>query len=144
MRVGDLAIASREERGTVTAFVTVMTLAMLMAAGLVLDGGNLLAARREAMDVAGQAARAGAQAVDLDALRRRSTDLDASAAVAEARSFLASRGYSGSVVVAGDRVRVTVEARRDLGLLRLVGLTSAAVSGTGHARLVRGVREGET
>lgn len=134
----------RAQEGTVTAFVTVMTVAMLMAAGLVVDGGRVLAARREAMDVAGQAARVGAQAVDTEGLRRRSTALDASAASGAARAYVAARGYAASVSVDGDRIRVAVETRADLTLLRLVGIGSAAVSGTGEARIVRGVRQGET
>lgn len=134
----------RAQEGTVTAFVTVMTVAMLMAAGLVVDGGRVLASRREAMDVAGQAARVGAQAIDTDALRRRSTALDASAAVGAARAYVAARGYAASVSVDGDRVRVAVETRVELTLLSMVGISSVAARGAAEARAVRGVRQGET
>lgn len=133
-----------DERGTVTAFVTVMTLAMLMATGLVLDGGNLLAARREAVDRAAAAARAGAQAVDTDALRRRERRIDPGAAVRAAEDHLRGNGLHGDVRVEDDRIRVTVMLRRELTLLTLVGLNSASVSGTGQARLVRGITGAET
>src|SRR3712207_7980324 len=49
----------RSERGTVTVFVVVFMSALLAVAGLVIDGGNLLAARRHAANVAESAARAG-------------------------------------------------------------------------------------
>lgn len=132
------------ETGTVTAFVTIVTIAMLMAAGLVFDGGVLLAARRQAIDQAGAAARAGAQAVDADALRHRERRLDPGAASAAATAHLRRTGLTGSVVVDGDRVRVTVITTRSLTLLRLVGLHDATVTGTGEARIVRGVTQGET
>ena len=49
----------RDEEGTVTVFVVGFMLALLLVAGLVIDGGNVLAARREAANVAESAARAG-------------------------------------------------------------------------------------
>jgi len=128
----------------VTAFVTVTTVAMLMAAGLVFDGGALLATRRQAIDQATAAARAGAQAVDADALRRRERQINPNAAVAAALAHLRRTGSAGSVVVEGDRVRVIVTTTRSLTLLRLVGLHEATVTGTGEARIVRGVTQGET
>lgn len=132
------------ERGTVTAFVTVATVAMLMATGLVLDGGRILAAHREADDQASSAARAGAQAVDIDALRVRSTRVDARAAVAAARAYLGRHGYSGTARVRGDRVEVRVTLRQATPLLSLVGMRTVTVTGNGEARIVRGVTRGET
>ena len=38
----------RADEGTVTVFVTVFMIALLLVAGLVIDGGHVLAARREA------------------------------------------------------------------------------------------------
>ncbi len=74
------------ERGAVTVFVTIITVALLAVGGLVADGGRILTARREATNVAESAARAGAQAIDLTALR--TTDrlvLDPPAAISAAR-----------------------------------------------------------
>lgn len=132
------------ERGTVTAFVVITTIAMLMATGLVLDGGNLLAARREAIDRATEAARAGAQAVDTDALRHRRSTVDPGEAVSAARRHLQRTGHAGAVTVGDGRVSVRVSVERRLTLLTLVGLRSATVTGTGEARIVRGVSGGET
>ena len=58
------------ERGSVTVFVVIFTIALVFVAGLVFDGGQILAARREASNVAESAARAGAQAIDEGELRR--------------------------------------------------------------------------
>src|SRR3546814_13898387 len=51
------------ERGSVTAFVVIMTSALLAMAGLAIDGGYALAAHRRAFNEAEAAPRAGAQAV---------------------------------------------------------------------------------
>ena len=128
-----------------TAFVAVVAVALLMASGLVLDGGRLLAARREAADAASAAARAGAQAVDVAALRSaRSTQVEPVPATIAARRFLASRALQGDVRASEDRVHVRVEIRRSTTLLGLVGIGSVTVSGEGSARIVRGVTGAET
>ncbi len=57
------------ERGAVSTFLAVIALALLMAAGLAIDGGRKVNALREASHLADNAARTGAQAVDLDTLR---------------------------------------------------------------------------
>ena len=51
--------AQRDERGAVTVFVLVLSVALILAAGLVIDGGAILAARREAIAAAQGALRAG-------------------------------------------------------------------------------------
>ena len=59
------------ERGAVSTFLAVIALALLMAAGLAIDGGRKVNTLREASHLADNAARAGAQAVDLDTLRHQ-------------------------------------------------------------------------
>src|SRR6266545_4681866 len=58
-----------EEGGVVTAFVVVMAIALLLVTGLVFDGGRAIVAKRHAINVAEQAARAGAQAIDIASVR---------------------------------------------------------------------------
>ena len=52
------------DEGMVTAFVAILAVSIIFVTGLVLDGGYVLAAKREANNLAEQAARAGAQHVD--------------------------------------------------------------------------------
>lgn len=131
--------------GAVTVFLVVLTLALLLVAGLVYDGGRVLAARQLARDLAGNAARAAAQSVDLDAVRAGSPpSLDALAAKASAQAYLDAAGYEGYVVVIGDRVEVTVSLTTPMALLQLAGITQRTVTGTGEARIVRGVTEPES
>lgn len=131
--------ARRGERGMVTAFVTVMIVAIILVTGLVLDGGYILAAKREADRAADQAARAGAQQVSEDVLRGTDeVELDAGAAVVAAESFLARHGYTGDASVQAGEVVVTVTIDRPLLILGLAGIADKRVTGTGSSRPVVG------
>jgi hypothetical protein len=130
----------RADQGRVSAFVVVLTLGILALAGLTLDGGLALAAKVEANGQAEAAARAGAQAIDLG-LYRTSNQLQLvpAQAVANAQSYLAAVGASGTVTVSGDTVTVTVTAAQNTQLLGMVGISSLTVHGTGSAHPQRGV-----
>lgn len=135
----------RNEQGQVTAFVAILVVALLAAAGLVLDGGRLLAERRELRDLANGAARAGAQALSIDVLRGSAGSvIDPAAAEAAAGEYLAAAGETGEITVEGEVVRVVVRADVELLLLQVVGVDGREVTGTGEARLARGVSEEET
>ncbi|WP_281173440.1 TadE/TadG family type IV pilus assembly protein [Actinomadura rifamycini] len=60
--------ASRD-RGTVSLYVVLFTPVVFLLAGLLVDGGLAIHARQRAADMAEQAARAGANEIDLAALR---------------------------------------------------------------------------
>jgi hypothetical protein len=58
------------ERGSLSLFVVIFAVSVLMLAGLVYDGGLAITARQRAADVAEAAARHGANAVDAEVVRR--------------------------------------------------------------------------
>ncbi|MBT8211552.1 MAG: hypothetical protein KJN71_00270 [Acidimicrobiia bacterium] len=98
-----------DERGSVSVLVAVLAIAFLMVAGLALDGGRKLGALAEARDLADNAARAGAQAVDTDTYQLTGTPaLDPAVAEQAALDYLAATGHTGMVAVAGSTVTVTV------------------------------------
>ncbi len=131
-----------DERGTVTAFVACFAVALLAVAGLVIDGGLVLAARRAAFDEAGAAARAGAQAIDVAGVRGgQPVALDLSEARRLALDHLARTGHQGTVEVDGDLVRVRVRVEREMTILGLLGVVSVSVEGDGSARAIEGVRD---
>jgi Flp pilus assembly protein TadG len=133
-------IPTRED-GTVTVFVVTFMLALLVVAGLVFDGGYLLAARREAANVAESAARAGAQALDTDALRATGeVRVDRDRAVTQAEQYLSRSGYEGSATVEDGVVVVDVTITRRLFILGIAGFSKSSVTGQGRARPVRGVQ----
>ena len=129
-----------DERGTITGFVAVIALALVMVAGLVYDGGQILAAQATARDLAANAARAGAQQIDLDVLRAdRVPSLDADAAEQAARSYLERSGVTGEVVVNGTSVTVTVHVREDM---RILPVSDRVVSATDTATAIGGFTTG--
>jgi len=134
---GGKAIA---DDGQVTAFVVVMVGALILVAGLVIDGGLALAARVRATDEAQAAARAGAQAIDLATYRQSGTIiLDPTAATDAAQQYLTNTSDRGQVAVTGDLITVTVQVTQPTQVLDIVGLHSLTVSGTASATAVRGI-----
>lgn len=134
----------RDEQGMVTATVVIFTVTLLAVAGLVFDGGNLLTAKRRAINEAEAAARAGAQALDLSSLRGGGVVVvDPIAAEDRAKDYLARVGHEGTVSVEGATVRVEVSFVEELSILGAFGLDPRTVKGVGVARAVRGIQEGD-
>jgi hypothetical protein len=122
------------ETGMVTAFVVIFTVALLVMAGLVLDGGLALSAKVRAIDDAQAAARAGAQAINIPLYRSTGQiTLDPAEASADAEQYLAQAGQSGTVTVNGDQVTVTITVTQPTQLLSLAGIHDLTVSGSGTA-----------
>lgn len=134
----------RDECGQVTAMWAILALALLVLGGLVFDGGQILTARRDANNLARQAARAGAQQLDEASVRAGAPTLDAAAAEAAARAFLARRNVTPiAVQVTGSTVTVTVSLKQSTPLLALVGIDERTVTSTAAARSARGVSQEE-
>jgi Putative Flp pilus-assembly TadE/G-like len=135
----------RDERGQVTAFVVVFAVTLIFVAGLVLDGGYVLAARRRAVNEAEGAARAGAATLAVEGYRASGPlRLDPARAESAARDYLAQTGHGGDVAVSGDRVAVVVRFDQPLQILGLGGLGAQSVTGRGEARAVLGVERAES
>jgi Flp pilus assembly protein TadG len=129
-----------DQSGRVTAFVVIIVTAVLLFAGLVLDGGLALAAKVRALGEAQEAARAGAQEIDLTAYRANGAlRLEPQQASAAARNYLAAAGHTGTVSVAGNTVNVTVTVSQSTQLLPLIGVGSITVTATGQAQPQRGI-----
>lgn len=119
----------KDERGSVSPFLAVIAVALVMVAGLVYDGGEVLAAQARARDLAGNAARAGAQEIDLDALRLTGRPrLEPVRAAAAANAFLVDEGVAGDVLVVGERITVTVRLSYDMRILPGPGRSIAATA----------------
>lgn len=106
------------ERGSITAFVAVVATALVMVAGMAYDGGQIITAQAAARSDADKAARAGAQQIDTTHLRSTGeTILDPGEAEAAALAFLDRSGASGTVVVNGPSITVTVTAIQPMQIL---------------------------
>lgn len=134
----------RDERGTVTAFVAVMTVTMLVVGGLVIDGGYTLAARRRAVNEANSAARAAAQAVDETTLRSTGdVRLRPEDARRIAEAHLRDAGMTGTVTVNATTVTVHAVTTQPMAILGIIGVGPLTVEADGTARAVQGVQAGD-
>ncbi|WP_427168840.1 TadE/TadG family type IV pilus assembly protein (plasmid) [Streptomyces sp. C1-1] len=131
-----------DDRGGITVFVAVCVLALLAIIGLAVDGGGTMRAVERADYLAGEAARAGGQAIDpTDAITGTAITVDPQAAAAAAQSYLASAGATGAVSISPDGITltVTVTSTYQTTFLSVAGISSLPVSGHATATLLHGV-----
>ncbi len=128
------------DQGSVSAFVLVLVVGLVVLAGLGLDGGLALAAKVRATGQAESAARAGAQALDLATYRvTGQLRLDPARAQRLAYDYLSDVGAAGTVEVTGDTVAVHVDVSYRTQLLSLAGIDTIATQGVGAAHPQRGI-----
>ncbi|MFC4060933.1 hypothetical protein ACFOWE_21735 [Planomonospora corallina] len=112
--------------------------ALLLLAGIVVDGGLVLAARARAVNEAYEAARSGARQLDFAAYRRAGeVRLDPVRARAAALAYVAATADSATVEVSGDTVTVVVRAVQPPRVFGLVGMGAFPVSGRASATAQR-------
>lgn len=131
----------RGDAGQVTAMWVVLATALMVLGAVVYGGGQILAGRREANNLALQSARAGAQSVDERTFRsgNGAVTLNQGQAEAAARSYLSSQGITNpQVSVAGDQVTVTITITQPTPILGIIGMPSRTVTATQSARAQHG------
>jgi hypothetical protein len=141
--IGRIQRPRQDERGqAVSVMVLGFVAALIMVAGLVIDGGQKAAAISRAETLAAGAARAAANA---GAGATLGSGQDARLASAQARR--AATTYLAAASTTGDRVRgmvsvrgTTVNVRTDVTVntifLSLIGITTLRASGDATARMV--------
>lgn len=129
---------ARDESGSATIFVMLLTVALLVAAGLVIDGGYALAERRTLANQAEQAARIGADALEPASLRDGDDPkVDPSRARAAAHNYLAQVGATGATItISGGKVTVRLTGEADTALLSIAGINSIPVMGQASAESI--------
>jgi hypothetical protein len=103
--------------GAVSLFLVITFAALVLFAGLIVDAGRVLHANAHASDLAGKAARVGAQELDPASLRAGLASLDPVAAETAARRYLAEHDLHGDVAATGEAVTVTVSWHVDYWLV---------------------------
>jgi Flp pilus assembly protein TadG len=131
----------RSQRGSATVFMLGFAAVLMVGAGLVVDGGLALNKRSQLTDDAEQAARSGANAIDIVALRNSGVvRVDPDQATAIATDFLSQRGYTDiSVQVDGNEVTTSAQATVDTVILSLVGINTFTVKGDATATPETGI-----
>jgi Flp pilus assembly protein TadG len=140
----------RADRGTLSLFVVLFTPVVVLLAGLLVDGGIAINARERAADVAQQAARAGANDLNVAALRSGTIQLEDPGACNVATAFVskytgigATPGLCTYVPVNGRpgiKVYATVTLRSQL--LGLIGIRTFTQTSYGEASPVCGITQG--
>lgn len=139
----------RGDRGTLSLFVVMLVPAVVLMAGLLVDGGIALNARERAADVAQQAARAGANDLDVADLRDGNVQL-APGACGVALNFVPQYQGIGAQAVScqtGGTNRepvITVNAKVIVHsqILSLIGIGTFTETGSGSASPVCGITQG--
>jgi len=122
------------DRGSGTLLGLFVIAVMLVLGGTLVEVASAMRDSAHATDVAQQAARAGADKLDLTALRNGgAVRVDPVAAQAAALAYLRQVGETGTVVATPTGVSVTVTITRSGGLLPLVGINSVTVTSTAAA-----------
>jgi Flp pilus assembly protein TadG len=124
----------RSDRGSATAWAIGIVAVVALLSGAVLDGGNAMAARVQALDIAQQAARAGANQLDLGALRNQGVvRIDPGAAQAAADAFLREAGATGVASATPAQVTVTVTRSQPTLVLQAIGVDAIGMTATATA-----------
>lgn len=133
-RRSSLVTPHQNERGaSVTALFAAVMVVLVMAVGLVVDGGAQTAAKSRAETVAAEAARAGSAANASASIQGGSPDTSARAA---AQRVLDARGMQGTITVSGGRITVTTQTSTPTTFLSLAGINQLSARGSASALLV--------
>jgi Flp pilus assembly protein TadG len=122
------------ERGSVLITGLLLTLALLMVLGAAVDIGHAFIVRRDLNSLADNAALAGAQQLDQQAIHQGQLAIDPQQAQAAALAALSSEpGIQAQADATPAEVHVKVTRRFPTILLRLVGLSDLTVSAQANA-----------
>lgn len=133
-----LAVARRDERGSISVWAATSAVVMMVCVGIALDLGGQVHAQQHARGVAAQAARAGGQQLDAAAVTGAYPSIAIGQARVAAQTYLAASGVAGTVTITGgDTVHVSVSDTYHPRFLGIVGLGTLTVSGDASAQVVR-------
>lgn len=119
----------RCERGSVLIAGLLLSIALLMLLGAAVDIGHAFIVRRDLTAEADDAALAGSQALNVDALHQGQVALDPQGAQTAALAAVApSAGLRASVAATAGGVTVRLQEEVPTILLRLVGVTTLSIA----------------
>ena len=131
-----------DQAGSVSLLLIVAVFGLLIAVGLVVDGGQKLRSTQLVEDAASEAARAAVLSVRPGAtIRGQRAKVDEVAARQAAERYLQRAGVAGSVSIGDGRVQVRTTSSFTPAFLSIIGLGAQTVTGQADARLARGVTQ---
>lgn len=128
------------DAGMISAFVLAAMIGLMAVVGLALDPGEAYAAKIRAIGQAEEAARAGAQQINLTLYRTTGAlVLDPAAAQLAAQQYLAAEGAAGTASATTAEVTVTITTSYRTQLWQLVGVDFIPIHASGTATPQLGV-----
>lgn len=134
----------RDESGAVvTTFLLMMVPVFVVLLGMVFDFAQAYTSNARAINIAEQAARAGAQQLDLDVVRGTgSFRLNQGEARTAAHNFLAAAGFPDEgITVSDDAVDVTTHWQVQTAFLGIIGKNTFDGPASASARMAVGVND---
>ncbi len=125
-----------QDRGSATPWFLMIVMAAFLFVGVSVDTGGKLQAANRAEAVAGEAARAGANALDYSPSKIGDIHLGFARAQNAAEKYISVAGFQGEVTVTGREVTVTTTGTYKPVFLTAIGIKSLPVDGHATARLV--------
>src|SRR3954463_10093294 len=121
---------TRDERGSISIWLAVSSLVMMILVGLAVDLGGQVHAKQRAHDIAAEAARTGGERVQAaPAIEGRYLGVDTTAARIAAEQYLASAGVTGTVqITGGDTITVEVTDTYTPEFLSFIGIGDLTVT----------------
>lgn len=129
----------RDERGSISIWLALSSLVMMILVGLTVDLGGQVHAKQRAHDIAAEAARAGGEQVQAaPAIEGTYVAVDTVAARNAAEEYLTAAGVTGTVTITGgDTITVDVKDTYRPKFLSVIGMGDLTVTSHASARLIR-------
>lgn len=125
------ALRRRRDQGSLTVFMAIIAIGIVIVVGLVVDGGALARAKSQATTGAREAARAAGQSMAGQVQDRGDITLDTARAANTARTYLTAAEVTGTVTVTGTTINVDTTVTKPTIFLGLIGIGS--VTGSAHS-----------
>jgi hypothetical protein len=116
--------------------VLILAVAMVIIAGVIVDGDGKTRSLQQALTIAQGAARAGTNAATGDAINGDAFNLSPIAAVNAAQNYIHDTAATGTARVIGDQVIVTVDLTYTPKILGDFGFGPMPVHATAAAKLI--------
>lgn len=125
-----------DERGSISIFMIVAIVILIVVVGLVVDSAGKYSADARAQQIASNAARSAVNSIGGDTVLNGSLTVDTQQAEQAAESYLTAAGMTGTVTVTGQVVNVEAQTKYTTKFLSIIGINQLPGHGTASAQLI--------
>jgi hypothetical protein len=119
-----------------TPMIVVFAIALMVIAGIAVDGAGKTQTVQQSLTIAEGAARAGTNAATGNAVNGDAFTLSSVAAANAANNYIATSGATGDAIVRDNQVIVTVKMTYTTKILGIIGISTLPAQASAAARLV--------